>query len=92
MFESSNKEGELVSSQSDLNHKSSSCVSVVRLSVILISSQDSVQGHNSAVCLNSHDSRVPSLSKLNQIMSKLSIIINHRDCEPPEFICQSILR
>ena len=59
-----------MSSQSDLDHKSSSCVSVVRLSVILISSQDPVPGHNSAGCLHSHDSRVSSLSKLKQGVSQ----------------------
>ena len=39
-FESSNKEEKLMSSESYLNHKSSSCVTVVRLSVLRISSQD----------------------------------------------------
>ena len=37
-FESSNKEDELEPSEYDLNHKSSSCVSVVQLSVLRISS------------------------------------------------------
>ena len=55
-----------MSAQSDLTHKSKSCVSGVRLSVILISSLDSVQGHNSAGCLYSQDPSVSSLSKLNQ--------------------------
>ena len=41
--------------------------------MLRISSQDSVQGHSSVGCFISHDSRVSSLSKLQQEISLLSL-------------------
>ena len=58
------------SSESDLYPQAGVlCMCVVRLSVILHQQSRLNQGRSSAGCLYSHDSRVSSLSKLNQVMS-----------------------